>query len=174
MKRAGGPDSKELHEQVAALRTTDTEPREGGAVTRKPPTQAVTTLTGPPSVASGETFEVVLRLAADGGVRSLPLQLAYDPLKLQVLEVREGPYFKRGGGDTAFVQQVAPQDGRVAVSIRRAGNDGVQGDAVVATFKFRALGSGKTRVALVAATAFGVDGADPTTVLAAPVEVEVK
>ncbi|MCE7884760.1 MAG: hypothetical protein DYH08_13040, partial [Actinobacteria bacterium ATB1] len=100
--------------------------------------------------------------------------LSYDPLKLQVLEVREGTYFKQGGGDTSFVQQVAPQDGRVAVSIQRAGTDGVQGDAVAVTFKFRALAAGKTRVAVAAATAFGVDGADPTTVLAAPVEVEVK
>lgn len=147
---------------------------ETGAVTRRPPRQSTTELSAPPTVKAGEEFEVRINLKSDGGLRSMPLQVAYDPAKLQVIAVREGNYFKHGGGSTTFTQQVAPQDGRVAISVQRSGVDGVQGEGVFAVLRFKALSAGVSRVAVASANAFGVDGVDPTTVLAAPVEVEVK
>jgi general secretion pathway protein D len=131
-------------------------------------------LKGPASAKNGETFEITVRLRADGGIRALPMQIAYDPLKLQVLEVREGGYFKREGGSTSFVRQIAPQDGRVLISVQRNGADGLQGDDAVAILEMRPIAVGSARVAVTSANAVSANGSAPNTVLAPPLEIAIQ
>ncbi len=94
---------------------------------------------GPSKVKVGDQFKVALRLKADGGVRSLPFQMAYDPAVFQVVEVAEGPFFKQREAKTSISSNVDAGAGKVFVSVVRSGVDGAVGDDVVATVTMRAL-----------------------------------
>lgn len=93
----------------------------------------------PAEVKSGDIFSAVLRMAADGQVRSMPMQGAYDPSALQLLEVQEGGFFKRDGGKTNFSQTVDASAGKFFVSVNRADVTGTSGEGELLTLKFRAL-----------------------------------
>jgi general secretion pathway protein D len=143
-------------------------------VTRRVARQVETLLLGPANAQVGALFEATVRLKADGGVRALPLQIAFDPAKLQVVEVREGDYFKQDGGQTTFAHQVAPETGRILISAQRNGGEGVRGEDAVATIRFRAVAPGSTKVAVSTANAVGLEGQAPSTVLAVPLEITIK
>lgn len=93
----------------------------------------------PAEVKNGEVFSAVLRMGADGQVRSMPIQGAYDPSVLQLLEVLEGGFFKKDGGKTNFSQTVDASAGKFFVSVNRADVTGTSGEGELLTLKFRAL-----------------------------------
>lgn len=96
---------------------------------------------GPNEVKVGDQFKVALRLKSDGGVRSLPLQLAYDPLVFQIVDVAEGGYFKQRQAKTSMSSNVDAGAGKVFVSVVRSGADGAHGEDNVAVLTLRALAS---------------------------------
>jgi general secretion pathway protein D len=144
------------------------------AATTLPPTQALAMLNGPFSIRSGAEFDVTVRFRSDGGVRALPLQLAFDPARLQVIDVREGSFFKQGVAQTSFSHQVIANEGRVQITSQRRGADGVQGEGDVAVVRMRAVGTGSAIVRLQSAVALGVQGVDPPTTLGPALELTVQ
>lgn len=109
-----------------------------GIVT-KAPTALALSLQGPGQVKVGEEFKVALRLKADGGVRSLPFQLGYDPSVLQVVSIAEGPFFRQRDAQTSMSNNVDQTAGKISVSVVRSGTDGAAGEDSVVVLTMRAL-----------------------------------
>lgn len=112
---------------------------------------------GPKQVKAGEQFQVALMLKANGGLRSLPFQVAYDPAALKVVDVTEGEFFKQGGGQSNFTSNVDVVGGKIFVGVVRPGSEGAAGEKGLATITFKALmPQPKAEVKLIAATPVGV------------------
>jgi WD40 repeat protein len=97
----------------------------------------------------GATFSVDVVLKGANNVWSAPMQILYDPQKLQVITVRSGNMLNRDGQAATLVQRVDSSTGRINVSISRPlSAPGISGDGVVFTLVFlsKALGSSKLRV----------------------------
>lgn len=101
--------------------------------------EAILSWQGPNQVKAGDKFKVALRLKTDGGLRSLPLQLGFDPAAFQVVEVSEGPFFKQNDAKTSLSSNVDPATGKVFASVVRSGVDGAQGEDNVIVLTLRAL-----------------------------------
>jgi general secretion pathway protein D len=130
------------------------------------PTESPTAISlawqGPKQVKPGEQFQVTLMLKADGGLRSLPFQLGYNPAALKVVDVVEGEFFKQNGVQTSFPNTVDIEAGKIFVGVVRAGTEGAAGENSLATITFKALTpQAKTEVKLLAATPIGVGDKSP-------------
>jgi general secretion pathway protein D len=113
---------------------------------------------GPKQVQVGGQFQVTLMLKADGGVMSLPFQMAYDSSALKVVSVTEGDFFKQDGTQTSFTSNVDAATGRVFVGVVRSGSGGVAGEGGLATVTFKSLApQSKAEIKLLTATAVGVN-----------------
>lgn len=96
------------------------------------------------TLASGKdgVQEIQLYAKADGSMRSLPLQLGFDPQACQILSVEEGAYFKRDGGNSTFSNSIDAQKGRIFVTTTRNDVQGASaGEFAVLNIKARMLGA---------------------------------
>jgi general secretion pathway protein D len=148
-----------------------------------PPTQAAKAAGGAPSlswqapaqVRAGEQFSMVLQLTSQRPLQGMPLLLAFDPLLLQVANVREGEYFKQGDARTTFSQRVDQASGKLFLSLVRQGSGraepGINGNASVVVVTFKALkASTEPKVLVMSATP---EPAGAPAVLPAPQTVRV-
>lgn len=108
---------------------------------------------GPTAVKVGEVFELTLAARSDGGIRSLPLQIAFDPSIVQVLETREGPFFRKAGVENSFSATTDAATGRVFATAGQKNGDGSQGEGVVLHLKMRALATHATDIKVLSAQA---------------------
>jgi general secretion pathway protein D len=99
---------------------------------------------GPQQIKVGDQFKLTLKMKTDGGVRSLPMQLGYDPSVLQVMEITEGPFFKQNDATTSISKNIDANTGKMFVTVVRSGNDGAIGEGDVVTIAFRALAAKPT------------------------------
>ncbi len=92
---------------------------------------------GPSTTRVGEAFTLSLHARAAEAIASASLQVTYDPLKLAVLEVKEGALLQQGGARTLFNHKLDPARGRILVSVNRAGAApaGGEGSMLAITFK---------------------------------------
>lgn len=104
-----------------------------------PPSAMSLHLQGPQQVKVGEQFKVGVRLKTNGGVRSLPFQLSYDPAVFQVVDISEGTFFNQRDTKTSMSNNVDQSAGKISVSVVRTGVDGAVGDDNVAVLTLRAL-----------------------------------
>ena len=110
---------------------------------------------GPSQAKVGEKFKIALNLKSDGGLMSLPYQLGFDPSSLQVIDVAEGDYFKKGGATTSFSYNVDPA-GKILVGEARSSGKGAKGEGTLAVITFKALaGKPDTEIKVLAATPIG-------------------
>lgn len=118
---------------------------------------------GPKQVKAGEQFQLALMLKANGGLRSLPFQIAYNPAALKVVEIAEGGFFKQSGAETSFTSNVDIAGGKIFVGVVRSGSDGAAGENRLATITFKALApQPKAEVKLLTATPIGVGDKVPS------------
>ena len=118
---------------------------------------------GPKQVKAGEQFQLALMLKTNGGLRSLPFQMAYDPKALKVVEVAEGGFFKQNEAQTSFTSNVDVAGGKIFVGVVRPGSDGAAGESSLATLTFKALApQPKAEVKLLTATPIGVGDKVPS------------
>lgn len=94
---------------------------------------------GPAQVKAGQLFRTALRVKAEGSVGSLPFQLGYDPRSLEVVDVREGDFFKQGGANGNFTSSVDPLTGKVTVDTSSPDADGARGEGTLVNVTFKAL-----------------------------------
>ena len=138
-----------------------------------PPSQISLSLQGPAQAKVGATFKVAVRMRADGGVRSLPFQLSFDPSAVQVTEVVEGAYFKKNEQGSSMSSNIDPAAGKVFVSVVRSGNDGVRGDDVVAVLTVRPLASKTAEIRLLSASPIVVGEKQIVPALPAPFSLSI-
>lgn len=128
---------------------------------------------GPAQVKAGEQFKVVLRMKTDGDVRSLPLQLGFDPAALQVLDIAEGEFFKQRDAKTSLSSNIDQAGGKAFVSVLRAGADGARGEDSVVVLNLRSLSAKASEIKVLMAAPVSMGDKTITPVLPAPFIVNV-
>lgn len=150
-------------------------PPEGNAPVKAEPSVIEIQLQGSGQIKVGEEFKLAIRLKADGAIRSLPFQLGFESAALQVLDIKEGEFLQRNGGQATISSNVDSAAGKAFVSVVRSGNDGVAGDASVAVLTLRALAPRQsTELRMLSATPITGTGATVVPRLPAPFVLKIE
>jgi general secretion pathway protein D len=127
------PASAAPKPQVAAVAPSAT-----AAAAAKPPSVEFSWI-GPGTARVGEPVTLSLNAKSGEPMASASLQIAYDPLKLAVVEVKEGSLLNQNDARTVFNHKLDPARGRILVSINRGGAQGATGDAPIVEVTFKAV-----------------------------------
>jgi general secretion pathway protein D len=101
----------------------------------------------PPTIAQpkGATFTVNILISGAQNVYSVPLQLNYDPSKLQLVNVSNGGFLSQDGQAVALVHREDETSGTLQITATRPPNSGgVSGQGSVVTLTFVAKASGQS------------------------------
>jgi len=97
------------------------------------------------TVAKGNTFVVNLQISGAQNVYSVPVQINYDPSKLQLVNVSNGGFLSQDGQAVAVVHREDETTGTLQITATRPpGGGGVSGQGTVVTMTFLAKSSGQT------------------------------
>lgn len=115
---------------------------------------------GPARMRAGE--EAVIELQAEAGhpLRSSTLQVAYDPARLQVLEVVEGDLLRSDANRTSFSPRLDEHNGVLVATQSRSGNTGASGSGGLLRLRVKALESGEKGSPIRLLSFSGVDQGD--------------
>ncbi len=93
----------------------------------------------------GNTFAVNLLISGAQNVYSVPVQISYDPAKLQLVNVSNGGFLSQDGQAVALVHREDETTGTLQITATRPpGAGGVSGQGTVVTLTFQAKASGQT------------------------------
>src|SRR5579863_4352829 len=93
----------------------------------------------------GNTFVVNLLISGAQNVYSVPVQMSYDPAKLQLVNVSNGGFLSQDGQAVALVHREDETIGQSQITATRPpGSGGVSGQGAVVTLTFQAKASGQT------------------------------
>jgi len=93
----------------------------------------------------GATFTVNILISGAQNVYSVPLQLNYDPSKLQLVNVSNGGFLSQDGQAVALVHREDETSGTLQITATRPPNSGgVSGQGSVVTLTFMAKASGQS------------------------------
>jgi general secretion pathway protein D len=93
----------------------------------------------------GNTFVVNLLISGAQNVYSVPVQMNYDPAKLQLVNVSNGGFLSQDGQAVALVHREDETTGTLQITATRPpGSGGVSGQGAVVTLTFQAKASGQT------------------------------
>ena len=93
----------------------------------------------------GNTFVVNLLISGAQNVFSVPVQMNYDPAKLQLVNVSNGGFLSQDGQAVALVHREDETTGSLQITATRPpGAGGVSGQGTVVTMTFQAKASGQT------------------------------
>jgi len=115
------------------------------------PTGSALVITGTNSVQVGQEIALAVELSSEHAVRGLPLQIAFDKDKLQLLEIQEGAFFKQGNEATTFTQLIDAPHGTAQIGTIRNAATGAKGKEPVALMRFKALQPGEGKVSIIRA-----------------------
>jgi general secretion pathway protein D len=97
------------------------------------------------SVTKGNTFVVNLMISGAQNVYSVPVQLNYDPARLQLVNISNGGFLSQDGQAVALVNRQDETTGTLQITASRPpGAGGVSGQGAVVTMTFMAKSSGQT------------------------------
>jgi general secretion pathway protein D len=97
------------------------------------------------TAAKGQTFTVNILISGAQNVYSVPLQLNYDPNKLQLMNVSNGGFLSQDGQTVALVHREDETTGTLQITATRPPNSGgVSGQGTVVTLTFMAKASGQS------------------------------
>ena len=97
----------------------------------------------------GNTFAVNLQISGAQNVYSVPVQINYDPSKLQLVNVSNGGFLSQDGQAVALVHREDETTGTLQITATRPpGAGGVSGQGTVVTLTFQAKASGQTPLAI--------------------------
>jgi general secretion pathway protein D len=97
----------------------------------------------------GNTFVVNLMISGAQNVYSVPVQMNYDPAKLQLVNVSNGGFLSQDGQAVALVHREDETTGTLQITATRPpGAGGVSGQGAVVTLTFQAKASGQTPLAI--------------------------
>ena len=115
------------------------------------PNQAVVLGFNPPQLSTtvGQTFTTDLVVSGAQNLFSVPVQLQYDPSKLELVNVSNGSFLSQGDQAVALVHRDDPATGVMRVTASRPPNSGgVSGQGPVFTLTFVAKAPGQTTIAI--------------------------
>jgi len=93
----------------------------------------------------GNTFVVNLLISGAQNVYSVPVQLNYDPAKLQLVNISNGGFLSQDGQAVALVHREDETTGTLQITATRPpGAGGVSGQGAVVTMTFQAKASGQS------------------------------
>jgi general secretion pathway protein D len=93
----------------------------------------------------GNTFVVNLMISGAQNVYSVPVQMNYDPAKLQLVNVSNGGFLSQDGQAVALVHREDETTGTLQITATRPpGAGGVSGQGAVVTLTFQAKASGQS------------------------------
>jgi general secretion pathway protein D len=122
-----------------------------------PPNQAGASAGGgtflfdPPTLnqTKGSTFTVNVMLSGGQNVYSVPVQLNYDPNKLEVVNVSNGGFLSQDGQIVTVAHREDPTTGTMQITASRPpGAGGVSGQGAVVTLTFMAKGTGQSALTI--------------------------
>ena len=97
------------------------------------------------TVAKNNTFPVNLMISGAQNVYSVPVQLNYDPARLQLVNVSNGGFLSQDGQAVALVHREDEATGTLQITATRPpGAGGVSGQGAVVTITFQAKTTGQT------------------------------
>jgi general secretion pathway protein D len=97
------------------------------------------------TAAKAQTFTVNILISGAQNVYSVPLQLNYDPNKLQLMNVSNGGFLSQDGQTVALVHREDETTGTLQITATRPPNSGgVSGQGSVVTLTFMAKASGQS------------------------------
>ncbi|HET9409677.1 MAG TPA: cohesin domain-containing protein [Candidatus Sulfotelmatobacter sp.] len=97
----------------------------------------------------GGTFVVNLTISGAQNVYSVPVQMNYDPQKLQLVNVSNGGFLSQDGQAVALVHREDETTGTLQITATRPpGAGGVSGQGAVVTITFQAKDSGQTPITI--------------------------
>jgi general secretion pathway protein D len=96
------------------------------------------TWSGPRETKVGDQFKLALMMKSASPLKSVPMQLAFDPSALEVVSVTEGDFFRLGNNRSNFANHVDAPEGRISVGVSRSGEQGATGQGELAIITFRA------------------------------------
>jgi general secretion pathway protein D len=97
------------------------------------------------TAAKGQTFTVNILISGAQNVYSVPLQLNYDPNKLQLMNVSNGGFLSQDGQTVALVHREDETTGTLQITATRPPNSGgVSGQGSVVTLTFMAKANGQS------------------------------
>ena len=99
---------------------------------------------GQVTVKKGNTFVVNLLMSGAQNVYSVPVQMNYDPSKLQLVNVSNGGFLSQDGQAVALVKREDPPGTLQITAARPPGAGGVSGQGAVLTLTFEAKAEGQT------------------------------
>jgi len=106
------------------------------------------------SVVKGGTFTIDVGLSGGQNVHAVPLQVTYDKLGLQLLNISSGNFLSQGEQIVALVHREDPAGGAIEITASRPpGSEGVSGHDVVATLTLQASATGRFPVKITKAIA---------------------
>ncbi len=130
-------------------------PTQTGPVPPAPPQpaapQPVTLTFNPERVTPtvGETFTVDVVVSGAQDLSMVPVQLQYDPNRLQLVNVSNGSLLGQGGVAVALVHRDDPATGTMQVTANRpTGSGGVSGQGTVFTLTFLAKAGGESNISI--------------------------
>jgi general secretion pathway protein D len=131
-------------------------------------------LTAPAEINTGDTLEIPVQVKTGFSLRGLPIEIAYDRTRLELVDWTEGSFLKSGGVTTSASRTVDPAAGTIGIGILRNTPDGATGEGLLATLKFKAIASGNAQIRITRATPLGVDRILEAPPLPPPVSVSIK
>jgi len=140
----------------------------------KAPLSFELSLSAPPEVKVGDTFEIPMRVKSDLSLRGLPVEVAYDRTWLALIDWTEGPFLKSGGATTSVSRTADAASGSLSIGILRNTANGATGEGVFATLRFKAVASGDAQVRVVRINPLGIDRIIEAPALPPPVSVWIK
>jgi general secretion pathway protein D len=132
---------------------TPAAPPAGQTPNQQPPTAAPGTQgsanflfdPGQITATKGNTFVVNLLISGAQNVYSVPVQLNYDPAKLQLVNISNGGFLSQDGLAVALVHREDETTGTLQITATRPpGASGVSGQGAVVTMTFQAKATGQT------------------------------
>jgi len=126
----------------------------GQAAPAKPATLA---WDGPHHVHAGDVLDLRVMLNAAVALRGLPLEIHYDPARLQFVDATAGGLFSQGGAQVSLSKS-DDGAGSARVGVIRTQATGAIGIGAAINLQFKARAAGDTLVDLVGAKALGLEG----------------
>jgi general secretion pathway protein D len=109
---------------------------------------------GANQLAVGKETQIDLMIDTSIAMRNLPMQIAYDPKKLEVTAVEDGGYFSRDGNQGNLSQTIDKNGGRIAIAL--GGNlDASGASGKLLSLKVKALVPGEASLDLTGITPMG-------------------
>jgi len=97
----------------------------------------------------GSTFTVNINVRGAQNVAAVPVQVTFDPARLQLLNVSNGSFLSRDGQIVVLTHREDQNTGTAQISASRPpGSGGVSGDGPLFTLTFLAKSSGATNLVI--------------------------